>query len=488
LSILRKFFEDLLPMIHPLSVRNPRNGQYDYLIYPPDTAELFAICQRMRHAQPQWQALGISGRVDALQQWKAASQAMLPQLIEALSVDTGRKSESILEAQLIASSIDRWCGIATDFLSQKTEKQSSIPFIGIEQHLEPYQLVGVISPWNFPLLLSLIDTIPALLAGCAVIVKPSEVTPRFIKPLMASIAQVPALADVLVYVEGAGATGAQLVELTDIICFTGSVATGLKVYESAARHFKPVFLELGGKDPAIVTATANLDHATSSLLWGSVVNAGQSCLSIERIYVEDSVFDKFVEMLVQKTNRLRFAHPTYDSGQIGPVISDKQADIIDDHLRDAREKGATILTGPGHVETIDGGKWCFPTVLTNVTSDMKVMNEETFGPIMPIMPFHGIEDAIEKANSTVFGLSGAVFAGTNEEAMAIGKHIKGGAISINDSALTAVVHEGEKNSFKMSGIGGTRMGPSAIKRFMRQKAFLIKQQPIASPWWFDSQH
>jgi acyl-CoA reductase-like NAD-dependent aldehyde dehydrogenase len=185
---------------------------------------------------------------------------------------------------------------------------------------------------------------------------------------------------------------------------------------------------------------------------------------------------------------LRFAYPTYESGEIGPIISDKQVDIINEHLRDAKEKGAKILTGPGYVEHIGGGSWCFPTVLINVTPDMKIMREETFGPIMPVMPFHDIEDAIAKVNSTVFGLSGAVFAGSNEEAMAIGRHIKGGAISINDSALTAVVHEAEKNSFKMSGIGGTRMGPSAIKRFMRQKAFLIKQQPIASPWWFDSAH
>ncbi|MCS7018721.1 MAG: aldehyde dehydrogenase family protein [Cytophagales bacterium] len=475
-------------MTQSLPVRNPRNGKYDYTIHPPEATELATICQKMRRAQTHWQAMGVAGRVAALQQWKKVSQAMLPAIIEALATDTGRKAESVLEAQLIASSIDRWCNIATEVLSQKIEKPSSIPFISIQQELEPYELVGVISPWNFPLLLSLIDTIPALLAGCAVIVKPSEITPRFIKPLMQSIAQVPALAEVLVYVEGAGQTGAQLIELTDLICFTGSVATGLKVYESAARHFKPVFLELGGKDPAIVTATANLEHATSSLLWGSVVNAGQSCLSIERIYVEDRVFEPFVDLLVQKANRLQFAYPTYESGQIGPIISDKQIAIINEHLRDAKEKGAHILTGSGQVEMIDGGGWCFPTVLTNVTPDMKVMTEETFGPLMPVMPFHGIEDAIEKANSTIFGLSGAVFAGTNEEAIAIGKRIKGGAISINDSALTAVVHEGEKNSFKMSGIGGTRMGAAAIRRFMRQKAFLIKQQAIPSPWWFDSPH
>lgn len=472
-------------MSQALPVRNPRNGQYDYVIHPPDAAELAAICQKMRCAQPQWRALGAAGRAAALQQWKQAVQAMLPQLTEALCRDTGRKAESLLEAQLVASSIDRWCDIAVDFFSQKVVKQSSIPFIEIQQDLEPYELAAVISPWNFPLLLSLIDTIPALLAGCAVIVKPSEITPRFIKPLMQSVAQVPILSDVLVYVEGAGATGAQLVELTDITCFTGSVATGLKVYESAARHFKPVFLELGGKDPAIVTATANLDHATSSLLWGSVVNAGQSCLSIERIYVEDKIFDQFVDILVQKTNRLRFAYPTYESGEIGPIISEKQINIINEHLRDAKEKGAKILTGKGFVEIIDGGGWCFPTVLVDVTPEMKVMREETFGPLMPVMPFHGIEDAIEKANSTEFGLSGAVFAGTVEEALAIGRRIKGGAISINDSALTAVIHEGEKNSFKMSGIGGTRMGPAAIKRFMRQKVFLIKRQPVPSPWWFD---
>lgn len=456
--------------------------------FHPLLKELADLCQRMRQGQLQWQAIGIEGRIAALQQWKQTVQNALGSIVEALCVDTGRKAESILEAQLIASSIDRWCKIATDCLPPQSEKPSSVSFIHLRQDLEPYELVAVISPWNFPLLLSLIDTIPALLAGCAVIVKPSEITPRFIKPLMNTISQVPELASVLTYVEGAGSTGAQLVELADLICFTGSVATGLKVYQAAAQHFKPVFLELGGKDPAIVTASANLDHATSSLLWGSVVNAGQSCLSIERIYVEDSVFDQFVSMLVEKTNQLRFAYPDYDSGQIGPIISDKQIDIINEHLRDAKEKGANILTGKGYVEMIDGGGWCFPTVLTNVTHEMKVMTEETFGPLMPVMPFHGIEDGIAKANSTIYGLSGAVFAGTVEEALFIAKRIKGGAISINDSALTAIIHEGEKNSFKMSGMGGTRMGPSAIKRFMRQKVYLIKTQPIASPWWFDAPH
>ncbi len=404
-------------------------------------------------------------------------------VIAALSVDTGRRSESVLEADLLAPAIDRWCRIADELFSEREKKSSTVPFIEIEQALVPYPLVGVISPWNFPLLLSTIDSIPALMAGCAVVVKPSEVTPRFMVPLQASIDEVPLLREVFAYIAGDGATGAELVQNADLICFTGSTTTGQKVYRAAAERFIPVFLELGGKDPAIVLASADLELATSSLLWGSVVNAGQSCLSIERIYVEDSIYPQFVQRLVEKTQQLRLAFPDYDSGQIGPIIAATQAGIIAEHLRDAVAKGATVLTG-GQIEQHGGGEWCFPTVLVDVHPDMKVMSEETFGPIMPIMPFHGIAEAIALANSTVYGLSGAIFAGTNEEAISIGRQIQGGAISINDSALTAIIHEGEKNSFKMSGLGGTRMGPAAIKRFMRQKAFLIKNQPIASPWWF----
>ena len=182
--------------------------------------------------------------------------------------------------------------------------------------------------------------------------------------------------------------------------------------------------------------------------------------------------------------KIKFAYPSVSDGQIGPVISEKQVSIIDNHLKDALTKGAILQTGKGFCENIDGGFWCFPTVLTNVNHKMKVMTEETFGPIMPIMPFKTEKEGIKLANDSIFGLSGAVFADTPEHALAVARQMQAGAISINDSALTAIIHEGEKNSFKASGIGGTRMGPAAIKRFMRQKAYLIKKQAIPSPWWF----
>lgn len=474
----------LSPFTSSISVRNPRTGEYDYQITPPSPEEIKSTCSRLKSAQVSWVQMGVEQRIEVMQAWKTSVTTHKTELIKALCEDTGRRWETLLEADIVASSIDRWCGIAQRFFEASPRRQSTIPFLEIEQGLVPYALVGVISPWNFPLLLSLIDTIPALLAGCAVVVKPSEITPRFVKVLNKTIAQVPALADVLIYIEGAGETGAEIINHADLVCFTGSTATGRKVYQAACDRFIPVFLELGGKDAALVFEGADLDKAAAALLWGSTANAGQSCLSIERIYVQASVFDSFVEKLVAKTNAVTLAYPSIDNGKIGPIISDKQVTIINDHLQDAIDKGAQILTGTKKCEDYGGGIYCRPTVLVNVNHEMKVMNEETFGPIMPVMPFKDEEDALRLANGTVYGLSGAVFAATTDAALAVAQKMTAGAISINDAALTAVMHEGEKNSFKMSGIGGTRMGASAIKRFMRQKAYIIKNNSNPDPWWF----
>jgi acyl-CoA reductase-like NAD-dependent aldehyde dehydrogenase len=469
-----------------LNVRNPRSGKVDYWITPPTPEQLAAECTRLREAQMSWQQGGLEQRIEALQQWKQALLSQRDELTKALVTDTGRLSVSVLEIDSFISGIDRWCRLAPELLAKEDEKATAIPFIRLQQEFVPYSLVGVISPWNFPLLLSTIDTIPALLAGCAVIVKPSEIAPRFIQPLIETIASVPRLRDVLAYVEGAGDTGAALIEHVDLVCFTGSVATGRKVAEAAARRFIPTFLELGGKDPAIALASADLELATSAILWGSVVSTGQSCLSIERIYVAEAIFDNFVEKLVEKAQRLPLAYPSLEDGQIGPIIAERQADIIAEHLRDALEKGAVVHCG-GKIEELDGGFWCRPTVLTQVNHSMKVITEETFGPIMPVMPFSTVEEAIALANDTIYGLSAAVFAGTQTEALEVAHHIDAGAININDAGLTAIMHEAEKNAFKFSGMGGSRMGAAALKRFMRKKAFLIKTGSFPDPWWFNNQ-
>ncbi len=467
-----------------IDVRNPRTGKFDFSFEELSFDALHEQSQAMRAAQKIWQQKNIEERIAAMLQWKQTVIDHKEELSTALSIDTGRHWETVLEVDLVASSIERWCGIAKDFFVAPQQKKSSIPFLSFQQDLVPFSLVGVISPWNFPLLLSLIDSIPALLAGCAVLVKPSEITPRFIEVMNKTIDAVPALKNILSYVSGTGETGANMIQLSDIICFTGSTATGKKVYDAASKEMIPVFLELGGKDPAVVLDGANLDLATSSILWGSCVNAGQSCLSIERVYVQSTIYDAFVKLLVEKAKKIKTARVDMKAGQVGPIIFEKQAKIIDAQLADAMNQGASILCGNSHCELFDGGYYCAPTVVVNVTHEMLLMQEETFGPIIPVMQFETVDDAIALANSTQYGLSGAVFAATNEAALEVAKQIDGGAISINDCALTAVMHEGEKNSFKMSGIGGTRMGAAAIKRFMRQKVFIAKENDVPNPWWW----
>ncbi|TMK22547.1 MAG: aldehyde dehydrogenase family protein [Actinobacteria bacterium] len=460
-----------------IEVRNPRTGENDYAFEPPSPGELETIAAGLRSRQEPWTA-DLPARVAALQAWKSRIEATRADLVAAIVHDTGRLAESELEVDAILRSIDRWCGLAPDLLADPEPKKASIPIFSVRQSQRAYPLVGVISPWNFPLLLSLIDAIPALVAGCSVIVKPSEIAPRFVEPLRGTLGDLP-----LAYVQGAGETGSGIVELVDCLCFTGSVATGRAVGGQAAKRFIPAFLELGGKDPAVVLASADLDRAASAVLWGGTANAGQSCLSIERVYVEEPAYQEFLDRLVDKARGVRLATPGPADGELGPIIAAKQVPVIAGHLADAAAKGAKALTG-GEVETIDGGSFLRATVLTGVDHGMDVMTQETFGPILPVMPAADAADAIRLANDTTFGLSAAVFAGTAEEAIEAGSRIRAGAISVNDAALTALIHDGEKNSFNFSGLGGSRMGPAALRRFGRRQAFIIADSPAPDPWWY----
>ncbi|MCA1831022.1 MAG: aldehyde dehydrogenase family protein, partial [Actinobacteria bacterium] len=432
---------------------------------------------RLRRAQPEWQE-SLEHRTAELSAWRDAIAAARTRIIDALIADTGRRIESEMEVDAVLGSIARWCAIAPELLADPARRPSAIPFIGVEQSLRPYELAGVISPWNFPLLLALLDAIPALVAGCAVIVKPSEIAPRFIEPLVATVPGGLPIA----FIAGDGSTGSTVIDNVDALCFTGSVATGRRVAEQAARRFIPAFLELGGKDPAVVLASADLERATSAILWGSTANAGQSCQSIERVYVAASLYETFVEMVTEKASRVELAAPTIEDGAIGPIIAEKQIAIIASQLEDAATKGAKARTG-GAIETIDGGTYLRPTVLTDVDHTMKVMTEETFGPIIPVMSFEDDDDAVRLANDTIFGLSAAVF-GAEGAAIAVARRLNAGGVSINDAALTALVHDAEKNSFNLSGLGSSRMGPAALRRFGRRQAFLINGTPAPDPWWY----
>jgi len=461
----------------PMFVRNPRTGRADYEIKPLGSTEVAAHCAALRTAQSGWLALGLEGRIAVLNAFADAVASKGKALTDALVLDTGRSFISAMEVQSIAGSIKRWVNITRGVVPTPKRQSQALPFISFQSELQPYALVGVISPWNFPLTLSIIDALPALLAGCCVIIKPSEVTPRFAKPLRKIIAQIPALAEVLDIIDGDGETGAAVVDHVDSICFTGSVPTGRMVGERAAKNLIPAFLELGGKDPAIVLESADIERATTALLRGSILNAGQACQSVERIYVARPVFDEFINKLVQKAQKITLNTPNPSSGHLGPIIFEKQAAIIEAQINDAVEKGAAILTG-GVIENHGGGLWCKPTIITGVTDDMTIMQQETFGPLLPVIAFDTVEEAVKRANNSDFGLSASVFAGSAEEAITVGRMIEAGGISINDASLTSLMYEAEKDSFKQSGLGASRMGLSGYLRFFRKQAFMVNEADV----------
>ena len=459
------------------AVRNPRTGANDYLLPLPDAADIEAAVGRLRNAQPAWQAAGVVARCDALHQFAAALRRQGGPIVAALATDTGRQRLAEQELDGLCRSIERWCTLAPALEIDARAPASAMPHVDIVQSAVPYPVVGAISPWNFPLLLSFIDAIPALLAGCAVFVKPSEVTPRFVGPLRRAIADVSALAAVLDVVAADGAGGAAVVNAVDAVAFTGSVATGRKVALAAATRLIPAFLELGGKDPVIVLADADIERATTAIVRASVSATGQACQSLERIYVDAAIAAPFIERLVAKAQAVPLTRSNNGAGIVGPLIHAPQADVIQAHLADARRKGASVQCG-GEVIDDGGAMWIAPTVVTGVDHTMTLMTDETFGPIMPVMTFTTTDEAVALANDTVYGLSAAVFGGDDDAALAVGRRLAAGGISINDAGLTAFLFETEKSAFGCSGLGPSRVGPAGLTRFLRRQSLYLNQGEV----------
>ena len=342
--------------------------------------------------------------------------------------------------------------------------------IGDGQYV-PLGLVGNIAPWNYPLILSFLDTLPALVAGNAVVIKPSSVTPRYADALTEVLEEVPELHKVLALVQGSGReVGGAIIDHVDCICLTGSTEVGLKVAAAAGKRFIPAHLELGGNDPAIVLASADLGRAVDTILWSAVRAAGQTCSSLERVYAPVERMDEFVEVLVERARQVPINYPDIDNGGIGPFIQGSQAEAVKAQLDDAVARGARILCGG---EILDhGGKWMLPTVVVKVDHNMRLMTEETFGPVVPVMPYETVEQAIALANDTTYGLSAAVFCGSAEEGRAVARQINAGCVGINDASLQSTTHDVPHVSFGLSGLGQSRFGPDGILRFTRRKAII----------------
>ncbi len=463
-------------MTNLLVAANPRGGA-PYRFGAADASEVVAAADRLRAAQPDWAARPVAERAALLDRWCEALRRGRSDIVAALTEDTGRALLSEAELDGAMHRIDYWSRSAPSLLAERSRGVSeSVPSVRFEHRRDPLGLVGVISPWNFPLLLLLIDAVPALAAGCSVLAKPSEHTPRFVEPLMEAVGAVPEIARVFDCVRGGPQTGMAVTGVTDALCFTGSVATGRTVGARAGARLVPAFLELGGKDPLVVLAHADVEVAATITLRGSVVATGQACQSIERVYVHETLYKPFVDRLVAAASAVTTNIDRVDRGHLGPFIDPSQADRVEAQMTDALARGATLHCG--ELIRRDGGAWCTPVVLTGVHHGMLLYRQETFGPVLPVMPFANDDEAVQLANDSEFGLSAAVL-GEQSHALSVARRLRAGAVSINDAGLTAQVGDVEKESYGVSGVGRSRMGASGLLRFLRRQALLIQTAPAA---------
>ncbi|MRH93603.1 aldehyde dehydrogenase family protein [Nocardia sp. SYP-A9097] len=437
----------------------------------------------LRDAQREWERIGVKARTKWLlrmRQWLLDNEH---RLVEISRQEGGKvRNEPLLETILMVEVIDYYARVAPKLLSPKHVRGASPLVLGKRFTVDrsAFPLAGVIGAWNFPLLLTFGDAIPALFAGSAVLLKPSEVTPLAVRELVRGWHEIgaPPVVEVLL---GGGETGAALVDAVDFVQFTGSVATGKKVAQRAAESVTPVSLELGGKDPCLVLAGANLERAANCAVYGGFANNGQVCMGFERVYVETSVYDEFVERVVAKVKSLRSGIDEHSD--VGALTSAPQIDIVDAQVQDAIDKGAKALTGGYRMDR--PGTWYAPTVLVDVDHSMTLMREETFGPVLPIVRVADAEEAIRLANDSEFGLSATVFAASTKEGERIAARLEVGAVNINDFLANMTCAEVPQGGWKNSGIG-SRASEYGLLKFTRTKVVSSSWLPAmdSEPNWF----
>ncbi|MFL5885861.1 MAG: aldehyde dehydrogenase family protein [Thermoleophilaceae bacterium] len=458
-----------------IAVENPATGET--IAHVPDLGaeQVSELAQKGRAAQPAWEALGFEGRGDVMLEMRHWLVNNRDRMVETIIEETGKTREDalMLELFLVADGLNFWAKKSQKYLAQEKVRSHSLFTIGRRLYVryEPYGLVGVIGPWNYPLSNSFGDCIPALMAGNSVILKPSEVTPLTSLFVEEGMRAAGCPDGVFQIATGAGESGAALIDEADMIMFTGSTATGKKVMGRAAESLTPVSLELGGKDPMIVLRDADIERAANSAVYYGISNGGQTCIAVERIYVEEPVYDQFVNKVVEKTRALRQGVPgPAGTVEVGAVTFPRQAEIIEDHMKDAREKGAKILTG-GQLRE-GPGRFYEPTVLTGVDHSMKVMTEETFGPVLPIMKVQDADEGLRLANDSRYGLNSSVFTRDIEKGESIANRIEAGNTTINDVNVNYSAQELPFGGWKESGIG-VRHGAAGIRKYCKSRSVLI---------------
>ncbi|HTR72231.1 MAG TPA: aldehyde dehydrogenase family protein [Solirubrobacteraceae bacterium] len=450
------------------------------------------MARRGRIAQPAWEAYGFDGRSQILRRAQKWVMDNAERIIATIVSETGKTYEdaSLAEIGYAGNAFGFWAKQAPEYLADERVKPSQLLVKGkrIVLRYRPLGLIGVIGPWNYPFVNSVGDCIPALAAGNAVILKPSEVTPLTSLLIAEGLRECGLPEDVFQVATGRGPTGAALIEHVDMIMFTGSTATGRKVAEAAARRLIPASLELGGKDPMIVLADADLERAANFATYYAMQNAGQTCISIERVYVEAPVYDEFVAKVSDKVRALRVGPPQgFGSVEVGAITFPPQLAKIEAHVADAVDKGARVLAGGHAVQSAGEGRFYEPTVLVDVDHTMACMTEETFGPTLPIMKVADADEAVRLANDSPYGLGASVFSRDTARGEQIARRLEVGAANVNDAMINYTVLELPMGGAKASGLG-SRHGAGGIRKYCSQQAIVVtpklapKKEPFMYPY------
>jgi acyl-CoA reductase-like NAD-dependent aldehyde dehydrogenase len=461
---------EILPFVNPAT--GARFGEVE--MTSPDSVQ--NAVQVMRQAFPLWSGKSVRERIQILRKFQTLLIDKRDEITMVLNQDCGKsRQDGLLELFVTVDMLSQYCAQAPTWLKKKRVSSGLYLFKQCFVEYRPYGVVAVIAPWNYPLVLALPPVLAALLAGNTVVLKPSEVTAATGVLIERLIQAVPELAPFVRVVHGDAKVGAALTQARpDYIFVTGSTPTGKKVLQAAAEHLIPVALELGGKDAMLVLEDADLEAAARWGVWGAFFNTGQTCMAIERVYVVESKYDEFVRRVIDYANEFKTGYTPDADGPyfMGPVTDPHQVQVIERHLEEALAKGARVLTGGK-----EQGMFYNPMVMVDVDHSMRIMQEETFGPVMPIMKVKDETEAIRLANDNPFGLGASVWSQNIAHAKQVADQVQAASVIINDSIAQFGIPMLPFGGIKDSGFGRTH-GQEGLMQFTRPYSYAVGSAPV----------
>jgi acyl-CoA reductase-like NAD-dependent aldehyde dehydrogenase len=479
---------DLQIVVRKVASVNPATGELLRELDCASGEDVGAAVACARAAQSAWFEIGLRRRIAILKRFQGLVHEQKAKLAELISRETGKPYVEALttEIAVVLDSARFYVENSHALLRDEPVQHGNLAMKTKAGRIvrEPYGVIGIISPWNYPFSIPATESIAALAAGNTVVLKPSEFTSLVALELANLLRRAGVPEEVFQVVVGDGSTGAALVNSEiDKLVFTGSVATGKRIAQTAAERLLPLVLELGGKDPMLVVEDADIEVASSGAIWGAFVNAGQTCLSVERCYVHREIYGPFLEACVRKAKQLRVGKGSDPQTDVGPMIHERQLRIVEQHVEEAIAKGARVLVGGKRLTEL-GRNFYTPTIVADVTHDMRIMREETFGPVLPIMPFSNEDEAIRLANDSEYGLSASVWTRNRARGEGLARRLDAGTVLVNDVVSCFGISEAPHGGTKSSGLGRTH-GRFGLEEMVRKKYVNSDRLPrMKKIWWY----